>query len=197
MKARSRNSRQVSSSTPKGSGAPPAPEVALRPHDRDSGSRTQPPPLPSDSRVSANATERSHDTAWALVFGCWVIASVSSLGALFFGEVMDLPPCVLCWYQRIFMFPLVLILPLGLFPFDRKIIRYALPLALGGWVISVFHLLLVYGVIPETVTPCTQGVPCKDVQIQWLGFVTIPLLSFVAFSLIVALMLAARPRISK
>lgn len=145
----------------------------------------------------ANAIERSSDSAWALVFGGWVIASASTLGALFFSEVMELPPCVLCWYQRIFMFPLVLLLPLGLFPFDMKIIRYALPLALVGWLISLFHLLLVSGFIPASIGPCTQGVPCTEVQIQWLGFVSIPLLSFVVFSVISALMIAARLRISK
>ena len=141
--------------------------------------------------------ERSPDSAWPLVFGCWVIATTSTLGALFFSEVMELPPCVLCWYQRIFMFPLVLLLPLALFPFDSKIVRYALPLALGGWLISLFHLLLVAGIIPESMKPCTQGVPCAEVQIQWLGFVSIPVLSFVAFSLIGALMIAARRRSSK
>ncbi len=116
---------------------------------------------------------------------------------MFFSEVMELPPCVLCWYQRIFMFPLVLLLPVGLFPFDRKIVRYALPLLLVGWLISSFHLLLVSGHIPESIQPCTQGVPCKEVQIEWLGFVTIPVLSFVAFSVMIALMIAARLRSSK
>ena len=76
--------------------------------------------------------ERSPDSAWMLVFACWVIASTSTLGALFFSEIMQLPPCVLCWYQRIFMFPLVLLLPLGLFPFDTKVVRYGLALALAG-----------------------------------------------------------------
>ena len=129
-----------------------------------------------------------------LVFGCWAIASVSTLGALFFSEIMELPPCVLCWYQRIFMFPLVLILPLGLFPYDAKVIRYALPLALVGWVISIFQVLLVAGLIPEGLKPCSQGVPCSEVQIQWLGFVNIPLLSFIAFSVMNALLFVARKR---
>jgi disulfide bond formation protein DsbB len=52
---------------------------------------------------------------------------------------MNLPPCVLCWYQRIFIFPLVLLLPVGLFPFDPKIVRYALPLSLIGWSIALFR----------------------------------------------------------
>ena len=92
---------------------------------------------------------RNETTAWSLIFVAWLIASVSTLGALFFGEVMQLPPCVLCWYQRIFMFPLVLILPLGLFPLDPKVVRYALPLAVFGWLFAVFHLLLVAGVFRE------------------------------------------------
>jgi disulfide bond formation protein DsbB len=132
--------------------------------------------------------------AWLLVFGCWVVASMSTLGALFFSEIMELPPCVLCWYQRIFMFPLVLLLPAGLFPFDARVVRYALPLALAGWLVSLFHVLLVVGLIPEAIRPCTQGVPCSETQIQWLGFVNIPLLSFIAFSTMIALLLAARIR---
>ncbi len=139
-------------------------------------------------------TEQTPDTAWMLVFLCWLVASASALGALFFSEVMQLPPCVLCWYQRIFMFPLVLLLPVGLFPFDRKVVRYALPLALAGWLVALFHVLLVFGVIPEEIRPCTQGVPCSDVQIQWLGFVNIPLLSLMAFSTLNALLIAAHLR---
>ena len=127
-------------------------------------------------------------TAWTLIFGAWLIATVSTLGALFFGEVMQLPPCVLCWYQRICMFPLVLILPVGLFPLERKVVRYALPLAGIGWLFAVFHVLLIAGVIPESIKPCTQGVPCSEKVIEWFGFVTIPLLAVVAFSAIIALL---------
>jgi disulfide bond formation protein DsbB len=141
-----------------------------------------------------NRLERSPDAAWLLVFGCWVVASMSTLGALFFSEIMELAPCGLCWYQRIFMFPLVLLLPAGLFPFDARVVRYALPLALAGWLVSLFHVLLVVGLIPEAIRPCTQGVPCSEAQIQWLGFVNIPLLSFIAFSTMNALLLAARIR---
>lgn len=136
-------------------------------------------------------------TAWTLIFGAWLIATVSTLGALFFGEVMQLPPCVLCWYQRICMFPLVLILPVGLFPLERKVVRYALPLAGIGWLFAVFHVLLIAGVIPESIKPCTQGVPCSEKVIEWFGFVTIPLLAIVAFSAIIALLVLAHFRSSK
>lgn len=132
--------------------------------------------------------------AWTLIFGCWVVATTATLGALFFSEVMGIAPCVLCWYQRIFLFPLVLLLPLGLFPFDGKIVRYALPLAAGGWAAAMFHVLLVAGVIPEAIKPCTQGVPCSETQIEWLGFIDIPRLSLAAFTLMLALLWAARAR---
>jgi disulfide bond formation protein DsbB len=137
------------------------------------------------------------DTAWMLVFGCWLVACVSTLGALFFSEVMQLPPCTLCWYQRIFIFPLVLVLPMGLFPFDRRVVRYALPLLVVGGFVSLFQLLLVHGVIPESIQPCRQGVSCREVQIEWLGFVSIPLLSFLAFLAMSALLIAAHFRSSR
>ena len=136
-------------------------------------------------------------SAWTLVFACWLVAATSTLGALFLGEVMGVTPCVLCWYQRIFIFPLVFILATGLIPFDPKIVRYALPLAAAGWLVAVFHLLLAAGVIPESITPCSQGVPCSQEQIEWFGFVTIPLLSVVAFSIINALLVATYFKASK
>jgi disulfide bond formation protein DsbB len=95
------------------------------------------------------------------------------------------------------MFPLVLILPIGLFPFDGKVVRYALPLAVVGWLFAVFHMLLVAGVIPEKLEPCIQGVPCSERVIDWFGFVTIPLLSVAAFSTIIALLILTHFRGSK
>lgn len=141
--------------------------------------------------------EVRHAGAWTLVFCAWLVAGTSTLGALFFGEVMHLPPCSLCWYQRIFMFPLALILPFGLFPLDRNVVRSTLPLAVGGALVAAFHVLLVAGVIPERIKPCTQGVPCSEKVIEWFGFVTIPLLSVVAFATITALLVQAYYRSSR
>lgn len=137
-----------------------------------------------------NSAERTHDAGWPLVFGAWLIATVSTLSALFLSEVIGYAPCVLCWYQRVAMFPLVAILLAGLFPFDPRVVRYALPLAVLGWLLAAFHLMLVAGWIPERITPCRQGVPCAEVQVVWFGFVTIPLLSGMAFTVIAGLLLA-------
>ena len=78
--------------------------------------------------MSPASPPAASDRAWFPLFTAWAIAAISTLGALFLGEVMGLAPCVLCWYQRIFMFPLVLVLGAGLFPADPRAVRYALPL---------------------------------------------------------------------
>lgn len=156
----------------------------LRERVADAASRTEP--------------HRHHeDRAWLLVLGAWVIATTATLGALFFSEILQLPPCLLCWYQRIFMFPLALLLPMGLFPFDRRVVSYALPLVLPGTAIAVYHELLVVGVIPQTASPCTRGIPCAETLIEWFGFVTIPLLAAVAFTSILVLLVLAYREASK
>jgi disulfide bond formation protein DsbB len=149
-----------------------------------------------DCRATLAVTGNTN-TAWLLVFSAWLIAAMATLGALFMSEVMGFAPCVLCWYQRIFMFPLVFVLAAGLFPLDPKVLRYALPLAIGGLLVAGFHVLLTVGIIPETLAPCRQGIPCKTIQVEWFGFVTIPLLSFLAFLTINGLLLASTIRSSK
>lgn len=143
------------------------------------------------------ATTDVNASLWPLVFFSWVLATVSTLGAIFLGEVMGLTPCILCWYQRICMFPLVLILAAGLFPLDARVVRYALPLALVGLGIAVFHLLVSEGIVSETLTPCTQGVPCSQQLIEWFGFLTIPMLSVAGFAAITAMLLAIHFKASK
>lgn len=147
--------------------------------------------------VEPKGRDPSPDSAWTLVFLAWLIAGVSALGALFLSQVMGIVPCVLCWYQRIFMFPLVFVLAAGLFPFDARLVRYALPLTVAGWMIALFHVLVVAGVVPENIRPCAQGIPCKEQQIEWFGFLTIPLLSLIAFSAIGLLLVSTHFKVSK
>ena len=137
------------------------------------------------------------DLNWYITFICWIVALLSTLGSLFFSEIMALPACALCWYQRIFMFPLVFILLAALFPFDKNIIKYALPLAVAGWGFAFYHFLLYTGIIPENLQPCSQGVPCSQTYLDLFGFVTIPLLSLVSFSTIVGLLIILKGRIPK
>ena len=123
------------------------------------------------------------------MFAAWCLSLIATLGSLFFSEVMKLPPCVLCWYQRIAMYPLTWLLAFGWLSKDDRVRGYAAPLALAGAAIAVYHNLLYYRILPESISPCVQGVSCTSRQIEWLGFITIPLLSLVSFLIIAALLL--------
>lgn len=144
--------------------------------------------------VTKPQPDASASTNWSLLFACWLLAATATSGSLFFSSVMDLPPCLLCWYQRIALFPLVLILAVGLFPFDARVVRYALPLALAGWLVAGYHNLVYLGFIPERLQPCSQGVSCSERNLNLFGFISIPLLSLAGFSALVALLVVLRRR---
>jgi len=127
-----------------------------------------------------------------VLFACWILASVATLGSLFFSEVMGLKPCVLCWYQRIFMYPLVVILLVGMFPLDKNVVRYALPLAVIGWLFAIYHYLLYSGYIPEGLQPCDREASCAEVNLELFGFITIPMLSILSYTAIIALLVMFR-----
>ena len=133
---------------------------------------------------------------WLLLLACWLVALVSMLGSLVFSEVMNLEPCVLCWYQRMAMFPLVLILGQGLYTQDSQCVKYALPLAMAGWLAAFYHCLLYGGFIPKDLQPCGKGVSCAEQKLELAGFITIPLLSVAAFSLIVLLLITVKKDLS-
>lgn len=134
------------------------------------------------------------DRDWALLFAAWLVAAVATGGSLFFSHVMGFAPCVLCWYQRIFLFPLVVVLGVGLFPADRRVVRYALPLAGLGWLVAAYHNLVYAGVVPESLQPCARGVSCSEQHIALFGFLSIPMLSLLAFTALVSLLLVVHRR---
>lgn len=116
-----------------------------------------------------------------LPYLAWAIALAAMTGSLFFSEIMELPPCLLCWYQRIAMYPQVVIIAVGILLRDSRFKFYALPLVFAGLAVSVYHNLLYYDLISESLAPCTAGVSCTSRQIEWLGFITIPLMALAAF----------------
>lgn len=124
-----------------------------------------------------------------MIYLAWLCALIATCGSLFFSEVMGYPPCVLCWYQRICMYPLVLILGAEIVKPTKNVTLFALPLTLVGVGIGFYHNLLYYEIIPESAAPCRQGISCTTEFINWFGFVTIPLLSFVTFSIIATLLI--------
>ena len=132
-----------------------------------------------------------------LPYFAWTVALVAMLGSLYFSNVKGFPPCVLCWYQRICIYPLVLILLVGILRKDTKIASYVLPLSIIGLCISIYHNLLYYNIIPESISPCMTGVSCTTKFIEYFGFVTIPLLSFTALLLITVSMFAYQHYVKK
>jgi disulfide bond formation protein DsbB len=127
-----------------------------------------------------------------LLYLAWMISLLSTLGSLYFSEILHYAPCVLCWYQRIFMYPIPLILTVGIVKKDKFASLYVFLLSLFGWLIAFYHVLLYYGIIPETIAPCKLGVSCTTKFIEYFGFVTIPFLSLLAFSSIMLLMIVHR-----
>lgn len=118
------------------------------------------------------------------LFISWVIALVAMLGSLYFSEIRHFVPCTLCWYQRICMYPLVLILGIGSFQNDFNVKKIALPISLIGLLISTWHYLEQKVPAFAEIKPCTQGVPCSSEYINIFGFITIPFLAGTAFLLI-------------
>ena len=141
--------------------------------------------------MKSNVSSPGIQPSWTMLFAAWVVVASATLGSLFFSEVMRVPVCVLCWYQRIAMYPLVLILAIGLFPYEPKVVRYAGPLAGVGWLTALFHVLLVAGIIPERVQPCVQGIPCSETHISLFGFLSIPVMSLFTFTLVGVLLFYA------
>ncbi len=111
-------------------------------------------------------------------------AGIAMAGSLFFSEVMNLPPCVLCWYQRIAMYPIVILTAIGIIRNDRKIYISILALALPGLAVSIYHNLLYWNILPESIAPCMLGVSCTTKFFEWFGFITIPFMALVAFIII-------------
>ena len=135
-----------------------------------------------------NNSNHDMQTGWLLVFAACIVALAATLGSLFFSEVMDIPVCKLCWYQRLALYPLVVILAFDLFPYEPRRLRASAVFVVCGWLIGLFQLLVIAGVIPENMQPCVQGIPCSDTHIALFGFLNIPMLSFLTFSIIGALL---------
>lgn len=132
--------------------------------------------------------------AWRLLVMAWALSLASTLGALFVGEVMGQTPCELCWFQRIAMFPLALLLGVASYFEDTGVVRYALPLAGAGWAVAAYHNLLYFELITPAIQPCGLGPSCSSAAMTILGGLPLPLLSLAAFTLIFALLVTLQRR---
>jgi len=115
------------------------------------------------------------------LYGAWVVSIIATLGSLYFSEIRGFIPCELCWFQRIFMYPLTLILGVATFQNDSGLRKIILPMSIVGGTISILHYLEQKVEGFGGIKPCASGVPCNAEYINWVGFITIPFLALTAF----------------
>jgi disulfide bond formation protein DsbB len=118
-----------------------------------------------------------------------IAAWTATCGSLFFSEVLGWRPCVLCWYQRILMYPLAVLLAIGILRRDRALPAYVLPFSIAGIGVSLYHYLLIK---TDWLPPpaCAVDVPCNVDYLNLLGFINIPFLALTAFLIITCMVLA-------
>ena len=127
------------------------------------------------------------------LFLAWLVAGVAMIGSLYFSEVAHYEPCKLCWYQRIAMYPLAIILAIAVAKRDYGVRRYVVPIALIGAVISSYHYLIEWYPNLEGNGTCSLAVPCTFVWFRRFGFVSLPYMALSGF-LFIALFASLRPK---
>ena len=126
----------------------------------------------------------------------FALAATASLGSLYFSEVGHLVPCTLCWYQRIAMYPLAIILGIAAWRHDPGIRPYAITLAGIGAVISTYHVALQR--LPGLPSgACSLEAPCSVIELERFGFVTIPVMALIGFVSIIVVLSLLTPRRSQ
>jgi len=118
----------------------------------------------------------------------WIVALGATLGSLYMSEIADYVPCNLCWYQRIAMYPLAVILGIAAFRRDRLVRWYAIPIAAIGFAIAVYHYFVEWFPSIET-NVCSITVPCTTIWFREFGFISLPLMAASAFTFIIVVLL--------
>lgn len=121
----------------------------------------------------------------------FLVAALATIGSLYFSEVAKFEPCRLCWYQRIAMYPLVVVLGVAAWRRDVGVGRYAAPLAAIGAVIALYHYLLEWLPFLDSGV-CAASTPCTIIWFRVFGFVSLPYLALSAFLLILGLLWVSR-----
>lgn len=132
-----------------------------------------------------------------IIYLAWLQSVVATLGSLYYSEVKHFVPCTLCWYQRILMYPLVIIITVGIISKDHNIHKYVLPLSFLGVLFAFYHILIQNNVLPESAAPCSLAASCERTYTGYFGFITIPVMSFTAFVVITFCMLIYQKYLKK
>lgn len=137
---------------------------------------------------SVRGEEAAGSLGSAPIWAAWLVALVASVGSLIYSEVIGFEPCRLCWFQRIAMYPMAVVLLVGAIRKDLAVKLYALPLALGGLAISIWHYLIQTFPGLEGSGSCDPSVPCSAKYVDVFGLVSIPFMAGAGFTLIAVLL---------
>ncbi len=154
-------------------------------------------PIASIAIAIVAGTPGAHQLrALLLARGRWMafaVAAIAMAGSLFYSEVAHFPPCEMCWFQRIAMYPLAIVLLVAAITRDDRAWRYAVPLASIGLLVSLYHYQL--ELFPNQPSACSTTIPCSVRFVSEFGFVSIAFMAGAAFISVLALQLAmARAR---
>lgn len=118
----------------------------------------------------------------------WLVAAACTVGSLIFSEVYLFEPCLLCWYQRIAMYPLAAVLLVGAIRRDPAVRWYGLPLSIVGLGISIWHILVQNVTALQGAGACDPDNPCSSKYVDLFGFISIPVMAGAGFLLITVLL---------
>lgn len=118
----------------------------------------------------------------------FLVAAGAVAASLYYSEHVGFIPCEFCWYQRIAMYPLAVILLVAAITKDELASRYVLPIAVIGIALSIYHYQL--QLFPDQASSCSAGVPCHARYVEEFGFVSIPLMALCGFAAVIALHVA-------
>jgi disulfide bond formation protein DsbB len=122
-----------------------------------------------------------------------LVSGAGTFLSLLYSEVLGELPCDLCWYQRIFLYPQVIILAIAKWKKDKSVLNYSLALSVVGALIALYHYYIQWGGI--ALIPCSGDAlasPCAQKTILEFGYITIPFMSLVSFSMMIVLNLIAK-----
>jgi disulfide bond formation protein DsbB len=139
-------------------------------------------------RVRASVLHLASSVAPQAVLFAWIVATVTTLGSLYYSEHAGFTPCELCWYQRILMYPLVIVLGVAVLRRDRAVWMTALAFVVLGAPLSLYHWLVERVPAFEETSSCSATVPCNTPWFEKLGFVTLAWMAMSSFLLIGVLM---------
>lgn len=121
-----------------------------------------------------------------LVLG-FIVSLSATLGSLFYSEIMGFAPCVLCWYQRIFMYSQVVLFATAWFAKDGRVAVYSLTLSIVGGAIAAYHYLMQLDLVSAACSVVGYSASCSEYFAMSYGYITIPMMALTAFALLIVL----------